>query len=95
MKHYFSLLARLNNFFYSLIILLLTSCASISEQKVASSFTYAYDAVKNAVFGYPDLNITREIIENIPLEIDSNKHNEFYLKTKRDKMGHSFKKLNE
>ena len=36
-----------------------------------------------------------EIIENIPLEIDSNKHNEFYLKTKRDKMGHSFKKLNE
>ena len=66
MKHYFSLLARLNNFFYSLIILLLTSCASISEQKVASSFTYAYDAVKNAVFGYPDLNITREIVENIP-----------------------------
>ena len=36
-----------------------------------------------------------EIIENIPLEIDSNKHNEFYLKTKRDKMGHSLKKLNE
>ncbi len=36
-----------------------------------------------------------EIIENIPLEIDSNKHNEFYLKTKRDKMGHSFKKLDE
>jgi len=36
-----------------------------------------------------------EIIENIPLEIDSNKHNEFYLKTKRDKMGHSFNKLNE
>jgi len=36
-----------------------------------------------------------EIIKNIPLEIDSNKHNEFYLKTKRDKMGHSFNKLNE
>ena len=36
-----------------------------------------------------------EIIENIPLEIDSNKHNEFYLKTKRDKMGHSFKRLDE
>jgi 3,4-dihydroxy 2-butanone 4-phosphate synthase/GTP cyclohydrolase II len=36
-----------------------------------------------------------EIIENIPLEIDSNKHNEFYLKTKRDKMGHSFNKLDE
>jgi 3,4-dihydroxy 2-butanone 4-phosphate synthase/GTP cyclohydrolase II len=36
-----------------------------------------------------------EIVENIPLEIKSNEHNEFYLKTKRDKMGHSFKKLDE
>ncbi|MDG1742283.1 MAG: bifunctional 3,4-dihydroxy-2-butanone-4-phosphate synthase/GTP cyclohydrolase II [Crocinitomicaceae bacterium] len=30
-----------------------------------------------------------EVIENVPLEIESNKHNELYLKTKRDKMGHS------
>jgi 3,4-dihydroxy 2-butanone 4-phosphate synthase / GTP cyclohydrolase II len=29
-----------------------------------------------------------EISENISLEIDSNPHNEFYLRTKRDKMGH-------
>ena len=36
-----------------------------------------------------------EIVENISLEIDSNKHNAFYLKTKRDKLGHSFKRLNE
>ncbi len=36
-----------------------------------------------------------EIVENISLEIESNKHNEFYLKTKRDKMGHSFKKLDD
>ena len=34
-----------------------------------------------------------EIVENIPLEIDSNEHNKFYLETKRDKMGHSLKKL--
>lgn len=32
-----------------------------------------------------------EIIENIPLEIESNEHNELYLQTKRDKMGHSLK----
>ena len=36
-----------------------------------------------------------EIIESVALEIDSNIHNEFYLKTKRDKLGHSFKKLDE
>ena len=34
-----------------------------------------------------------EIVENIPLEIDSNEHNKFYLETKRDKLGHSLKKL--
>jgi len=32
-----------------------------------------------------------EIIENVPLEIESNIHNELYLKTKRDKMGHILK----
>ena len=32
-----------------------------------------------------------EIVENIELEIKSNIHNELYLKTKRDKMGHSLK----
>jgi 3,4-dihydroxy 2-butanone 4-phosphate synthase/GTP cyclohydrolase II len=32
-----------------------------------------------------------EIIENVPLEIKSNIHNELYLKTKRDKMGHILK----
>jgi len=33
-----------------------------------------------------------EIVENIPIEIESNVHNERYLKTKRDKMGHSIMK---
>lgn len=29
-----------------------------------------------------------EIIENIPLEVKPNKYNEYYMKTKRDRMGH-------
>jgi len=29
-----------------------------------------------------------EIVENIPIEINSNPHNEKYLTTKRDKLGH-------
>jgi len=32
-----------------------------------------------------------EIVENIPIEIKSNKHNKLYLQTKRDKMGHNLK----
>jgi 3,4-dihydroxy 2-butanone 4-phosphate synthase/GTP cyclohydrolase II len=32
-----------------------------------------------------------EIVENVPLEIKSNKHNDLYLRTKRDKMGHTLK----
>jgi len=30
-----------------------------------------------------------EIIENVPVEIEPNEHNTFYMKTKRDKMGHN------
>jgi 3,4-dihydroxy 2-butanone 4-phosphate synthase/GTP cyclohydrolase II len=36
-----------------------------------------------------------EITESVACEVDSNIHNEFYLKTKRDKMGHALKKLND
>ena len=32
-----------------------------------------------------------EVVENIPIEIQSNTHNKKYLQTKRDKMGHSLK----
>lgn len=33
-----------------------------------------------------------EVVENVPIEIASNQHNELYLKTKRDRMGHTIMK---
>lgn len=33
-----------------------------------------------------------EIVDNVPIEITANPHNEFYLKTKRDKLGHEIMK---
>ena len=33
-----------------------------------------------------------QIVENVPLEVKPNPHNEFYLKTKRDKLGHEILK---
>ena len=36
-----------------------------------------------------------EIVKNIAIEIASNEHNKFYLKTKRDKLGHRLSKLDE
>lgn len=33
-----------------------------------------------------------EVVENVPIEICPNPHNEFYLRTKRDKMGHEILK---
>lgn len=35
-----------------------------------------------------------EIIENIPLEIEPNEHNKFYLETKQHKMGHTLELVN-
>ena len=34
-----------------------------------------------------------EIVENIAIEVSPNKHNQHYLETKRDKMGHEILKV--
>lgn len=33
-----------------------------------------------------------EIVENVPIEVEPNKHNSFYMKTKKERMGHILKK---
>ena len=30
-----------------------------------------------------------EIVENVPIEVTLNEHNKFYMKTKKDRMGHN------
>jgi 3,4-dihydroxy 2-butanone 4-phosphate synthase / GTP cyclohydrolase II len=32
-----------------------------------------------------------EIVENVPIEIDANRHNKEYLRTKKEKMGHDLR----
>ncbi len=34
-----------------------------------------------------------KIIEAVPIEIDTNKYNQFYMETKKSKMGHDLKKV--
>lgn len=34
------------------------------------------------------------VVENIPIEVEPNQYNQFYMKTKRDRMGHLLQKFN-
>ena len=34
-----------------------------------------------------------EITENVPIEVQPNKYNSFYMQTKKDRMGHTLSKL--
>ena len=38
----------------------------MNSEKLAPSFSYAYESIKNALVGYTDLDITRDVVENIP-----------------------------
>jgi 3,4-dihydroxy 2-butanone 4-phosphate synthase/GTP cyclohydrolase II len=34
-----------------------------------------------------------EVTENVPIEVEPNKYNKFYMETKKNKMGHTLKKV--
>ena len=56
--------------------------------KVLRKTDYPEGKFTNAFIGYGI-----EITKTVAIEIGSNQHNALYLKTKRDKMGHSLKNL--
>ena len=41
-------------------------CSSIGSKQVASSYFQALEAIQGAVFGYPDVEISKELVEKIP-----------------------------
>ena len=60
---FFLLVKNLRSF---VLILFLFSCASFDTSNIASNFQTAYIAAKNAIFGYPDIEIDEALIESIP-----------------------------
>ena len=43
-----------------------TSCASIDTSRIAPGYSEAFKALKNAIVGYEDKLVTKELVENIP-----------------------------
>ena len=48
------------------ICALLGSCASLDTNKIAPGYFAAYSSIKAAIFGYEDINITRDLVKSIP-----------------------------
>ena len=52
--------------FILLILIFLTGCSNFNANNIAPGYVQAYQAIKNAVRGYENTTITRELIDNIP-----------------------------
>ena len=59
-------LLKLLQAFTALIVLNLGACASISSDYIASPYFKAFETLKGAISGYPDYEITKELVEGIP-----------------------------
>ena len=47
-------------------LLVITSCTSIDTTKIAPGYKETYVAIRNSIFGFPDSDISPELIKNIP-----------------------------
>ena len=48
------------------ISILLTNCSALDSSKIAPGYKETYLAMRNAIFGFPELEISPETIQNIP-----------------------------
>ncbi|MDC0980028.1 YjbF family lipoprotein [bacterium] len=48
------------------IFTLVSSCASLDVNNIAPSYVAAYSSIKGVIFGYEDINITRDLVSSIP-----------------------------
>ena len=48
------------------IFTLVSSCASLDTNNIAPSYVAAYSSIKGVIFGYEDINITRDLVSSIP-----------------------------
>lgn len=51
---------------FSISLFLITACSSIESNNIASGYTQAFIAIKNAIKGYENTSINRALVENIP-----------------------------
>ena len=48
------------------LVVILSSCSVLDTNRVASGYVAAFKAIDNALFGYDDFDIDRELVKNIP-----------------------------
>ncbi len=61
-------------------------CRELGLKKIANMTNNPTKTSRLEIYGI-------EVVEQIPIEVGQNEHNEYYLKTKRDKMGHNLNNL--
>ena len=56
----------MKKFILSILFFVITACSFVDTTKIAPGYTQAFLAIKNAIKGYENTQITPELIENIP-----------------------------